>query len=256
HVAGDVDLVAGIHGERDHAVNVAGGEASVVECGADRLARQLQVTAAGFLGELGLADARDGRGARQRAGHAPVPSSRLRIAVPETWSPRLLEPLKVTSTKFSPPVPSVLPVTLPVKRSGSSGKHGTPSRIDRFLTIASGPAQSVRKRTQYPLVVRMFMNRLGEPCCLAYSRSWCTGMKSRDAIAPATIIVVVIGISRGVTSSPTLMSAHRNVFVRALVIVIGVLPNMYCPGRPAVERLDRGGARCVWPTEINDAGGR
>ena len=28
------------------------------------------------------------------------------------------------------------------------GKAGTPRRIDRFLTIASGPAQSVRKRTQ------------------------------------------------------------------------------------------------------------
>ena len=33
--------------------------------------------------------------------------------------------------------------------------------------MASGPAQSVRNRTQYPLVVRMFMNRLGEPCLLA-----------------------------------------------------------------------------------------
>ena len=37
-----------------------------------------------------------------------------------------------------------LPVTAPVKRSGSSGKAGTPRRMDSFLTIASGPAQSVR----------------------------------------------------------------------------------------------------------------
>src|SRR6516165_5629651 len=146
---------------------VGGRQARFVERGTDCLTRQLQLAAPGFLGELGLTDSRDRAAAGQRAAHAPAPSSRLRIAVPETWSPRLLEPLNVTSTKFSPSWPSVLAVTLPVKRRGSSGKHGTPRRIDRFLTIASGPAQSVRKRTQYPLVVRMFMNRLGEPCLLA-----------------------------------------------------------------------------------------
>ena len=58
------------------------------------------------------------------------------------------------------------PVTVPVKRSGSSGNAGTPSRIANFFTIASGPAQSVRNRTHSPLVVRMFMNMLGEPCFL------------------------------------------------------------------------------------------
>ena len=35
-----------------------------------------------------------------------------------------------------------LPVTLPVKCSGSLGNAGTPRRIDSFFTIASGPAQS------------------------------------------------------------------------------------------------------------------
>src|SRR6185437_2635082 len=224
-VAGHLDLVAGIHRERDHAVDVARRQARVIECGADRLARQLQLTAAGFLGELGLTDTGDGGvPGQQRRTHARVPSSRLRTAVPETWLPRLLAAWNATSTKFSPSVPSVLPVTLPVKCSGSSGKHGTPRRIANLVTIASGPAQSVRNRTQYPFEVRMFMNRLGEPCCLAYATSWCTGMKSRDAMAPATIIVVVTGISIGVTSSPTLMSAHLNVEVRDLAVVMAVLP--------------------------------
>ena len=60
-----VDLVAGVHGERDHAVDIAGRQAGVVERGADRLARQLQLAAPGFLGELGLADPGDGRGCRR-----------------------------------------------------------------------------------------------------------------------------------------------------------------------------------------------
>ena len=41
-------------------------------------------------------------------------------------------------------------------------------------------------------------------------------MKSRDAIAPATITVAVTGISSGVTSSPTLMSRQSRVVVRNL----------------------------------------
>ena len=60
HISGDVDLVAGVHGEGDHAVDVAGRQAGVVERGADRLARQLQFAAPGFLGEFGLADPGDG----------------------------------------------------------------------------------------------------------------------------------------------------------------------------------------------------
>src|SRR6185437_14293242 len=118
-----------IHGEGDHAVDVGGCQAGVVERGIDRLASQLQFAAAGFLGELGLADPGDRATTRQKT-HARAPSSRLSTAVPETWLPRLLAARNVISMKFSPSEPVVLPVTLPVKLSGSSGKHGTPRRID------------------------------------------------------------------------------------------------------------------------------
>ena len=64
------------------------------------------------------------------------------------------------------------------------------------------------------------MNMLGEPCFFANSGSWCTGMKSRDAMAPATMTVAVTGISSGVTSSPTLMSCQSSVVVRNFVVVI------------------------------------
>ena len=99
----------------------------------------------------------------------------------------------------------------PVDRSGTRARR---DRIASLVTIASGPAQSVRKRVHSPLVVRMFMKMLGDPCFLANSGSWWTGMKSRDAIAPATITVAVTGISSGVTSSPTLMSRQSRVVVR------------------------------------------
>ena len=55
------------------------------------------------------------------------------------------------------------------------------------------------------------MKMFGEPCFFAKSRSWCTGMKSRDAIAPATITVAVTGTSIGVTSSPVLMARQSRV---------------------------------------------
>src|SRR6202022_1765304 len=101
YVSGDVDLVTGVHREGDHAVDIAGRQAGVVECGTDRLARQLQLATPGFLGELGLADTHDRAAAGQRTVHASAPSSRLRTAVPETGSPRLLDALKVTSPKYS-----------------------------------------------------------------------------------------------------------------------------------------------------------
>ena len=72
HVAGDFDLVAGVHGEGDHAVDVAGGQPGVVERGTDCLAGQLEFAAAGLLGELGLPDAGYGAAAGQRA-HASQP---------------------------------------------------------------------------------------------------------------------------------------------------------------------------------------
>ncbi len=49
----------------------------------------------------------------------------------------------------------------------------------------------------------MFMKMSGAPCACAYSRSWCTGMKSRVAIAPAAITVAVTSMTSGGSSSPT-----------------------------------------------------
>src|SRR5262249_2936920 len=163
----NLDLVAGVHREGDHAVHVSGPQAGVVDRGFDCLTGELQFAAAGLLRELGLADADD----RSLPREAHFSSSRLSVAVPDTWSPRLLVPLKVTSTKLPPATPSDFPVTLPVNRIGSLGNDGTPNRIASFFTIVSGPAQSVRNFTHSPLVVRMFMNMLGEPCFLANSGS-------------------------------------------------------------------------------------
>jgi len=64
----------------------------------------------------------------------------------------------------------------PVKRIGSFGYAGTPSRMESFLIIASGPAQSCKNFTHSPLVVRIFKKISLEPWELAKSRSWCTGM--------------------------------------------------------------------------------
>jgi len=233
----DGDLGIGVHREGHHAIDIVRPQAGVVDRGLDCLAGELELAAAGLLRELGLADSGDGRHSTQPT-HVSA-SFRLSVAVPDTCSPRLLVPLNTISAKPSPSSPPDLPVTLPVKRSGSLGNAGTPNRIDNFVTIASGPAQSVRNRTHSPLVVRMFMNRLGEPCLLAKSRSWCTGMKSRDAIAPATMTVVVTGISRGVTSSPTLMSRQASVVVRYFAAVIALLLRTRRPAGPTAERPNR-----------------
>ncbi len=53
------------------------------------------------------------------------------------------------------------------------------------------------------------MKMSGAPCACAKSRSWCTGMKSREAMAPATITVEVTGSSKGGSSSPTAISVDR-----------------------------------------------
>src|SRR5204862_368287 len=50
----DLDLVARIHGEGDHAVDVARLQPSVVDRGFHRLAGELELTATGLLGESGL----------------------------------------------------------------------------------------------------------------------------------------------------------------------------------------------------------
>src|SRR5689334_18181730 len=74
----------------------------------------------------------------------------------------------------------------------------------RRVIMASEPAQSVRNLLQYPVSDRMFMKMSGAPCWLAKSRSWCTGMKSRDAIAPATMRVGVTATTIAGNSAPTL----------------------------------------------------
>src|SRR4051794_14072237 len=65
----------------------------------------------------------------------------------------------------------------------------------------------------------MFMKMSGAPCWFANSRSWCTGMKSRDAIAPATMRVGVTSITNAGSVSPT-CSASQSTVVRASFIGI------------------------------------
>ena len=60
-VSRDLDLVARVHREGDHAVDIAGPQSGVVDRGFDCLAGELELAAPGLLGELGLADACDGR---------------------------------------------------------------------------------------------------------------------------------------------------------------------------------------------------
>ncbi len=84
HIACDIDLVAGVHRERDHAVDLAGCHPGIVKGCADRLARQLQLAAPGLLGELGLANSQDRGGTGQRGGHGWASARRLSTAVPET----------------------------------------------------------------------------------------------------------------------------------------------------------------------------
>jgi hypothetical protein len=74
------DLGVGVHGERDHAVDVAGGQAGVIEGVEDRLGGQAQLAAPGVLGEVGGADAGDRRLAGEAAGHAAPPIVRVAVA--------------------------------------------------------------------------------------------------------------------------------------------------------------------------------
>src|SRR5215470_7090040 len=60
-VSSDLDFVAGVHREGDHAVDIARSQPGVVDCGFDRLAGELELTASGLLRELGLADSGDRR---------------------------------------------------------------------------------------------------------------------------------------------------------------------------------------------------
>jgi hypothetical protein len=90
-----------------------------------------------------------------RSGEVPTPGApgagRPSTAVPVTWSPRSFVARNSISTRPSAaPSPGAreVPVTTPVNTSVDPGCTGTPSRMERCRTIASGPAQSVRNRLQ------------------------------------------------------------------------------------------------------------
>ena len=74
------------------------------------------------------------------------------------------------------------------------------------------------------------MKMSGAPCSAAYSRSWCTGMKSRVAMAPAATSVAVTGIREDWQYVP-----HRDV---------GAAPGvMGTPPTGRTSRSGRSGAR-------------
>ena len=68
-VARNLDLVARIHREGDHAVDLAGLQAGVVDRGFDCLTGELEFASPGLLREFGLADA-DDRGLSAEQAHA------------------------------------------------------------------------------------------------------------------------------------------------------------------------------------------
>src|SRR5262249_31220519 len=159
--------LAGVHGEGDEAVDVARLEAGIVERRLDGFAGEAQLAAARRLRELGLPDAGDGGAVSQCAAHdALLARGRPITAVPDTRSPLSLVALNSISTRPSPST-SDLPVTVPVYSSTEPAYAGTPRRIAIFRIIASGPAQSVRKRLQYPLSLMMLRKMFGEPWELA-----------------------------------------------------------------------------------------
>ena len=82
----DCDLGVGVHRERDHAVDVRGRQARVVERIQHRLGRQPKLAAAGVLGEVGGADPDDRRLAGQLTRHQAPPT--VSVAVAMTWSPK------------------------------------------------------------------------------------------------------------------------------------------------------------------------
>ena len=67
--------------------------------------------------------------------------------VPVAWSPRSVAAVSSRSMTSSPSTTSTA-VTVAREGQRRAGKTGTPSRMASFLTIASGPAQSVRYRLQ------------------------------------------------------------------------------------------------------------
>src|ERR1700742_4568771 len=73
-VSSDLDFVTGVHREGDHAVDIARLQPGFIDCGFDRLAGELELTASRLLGELGLADAGDRRLVAQTHFSAPARS--------------------------------------------------------------------------------------------------------------------------------------------------------------------------------------
>ena len=84
HRAGDLDLFVVIHRVGGHAVDVGGTEPGVIECSRHRFAGQAQLAAPRVLGELGRADANDGRLIAQRAAHGFPSAGNATTTVPVT----------------------------------------------------------------------------------------------------------------------------------------------------------------------------
>ena len=80
-------LLGGVHRERDEPVDVGRTQPGVGQRRLHGFARELQLGAARFLGELGLPDAGDRGAPRERLGHTRVPTGTLSAAVPPTCSP-------------------------------------------------------------------------------------------------------------------------------------------------------------------------
>ena len=149
-VARDLHLLARVHRERDEAVDVARRQPGVVERRLHRLARELQLGAARLLRELGLADARD-RGAVRGATRLTTPP-REREADRGRAADVLAEVVHRPELDLDDALVAVA-LRLAgdragVRRACEPGNTGTPRRIASCCTIASGPAQSVRKRLQ------------------------------------------------------------------------------------------------------------
>ena len=89
-VTGDLDLGVRLRAEAGEAVDLAGGDAGVVERGDDGLAGQAHLAPAGILGELGGTDADDGGLAAELVapGHraiSRVVAASATVTVPVTW---------------------------------------------------------------------------------------------------------------------------------------------------------------------------
>ncbi len=102
------DLSIGVHGERNHSVDICRCQARVVEGGQHRLSGKPKLTAPGVLGEVGGADTGDRSLTGKFTGHQAPPN--VSVAVAMTWSPRLLLPTTFTVTR-----PSSTAVTSPLK---------------------------------------------------------------------------------------------------------------------------------------------